>query len=728
MDHYESDEAYDSADDLDFSDLEGEYHVPYEEGFENLVVVDGAPRVGESKKSSLVRVLTKLFKDCGPIKEDGIFMPMEDRDGAFTSKGYLFVEYETPEQAINAVKTLNGKKLDKAHTLLVNKFTDVEKYAAVDDEFKQPQEESYIEHEHLRCWMTDGQGRDQLVMYRGDEVSVAWNRKQETPEVIVARQNWTETYVQWSPLGSYLASLHRQGLQLWGGPSLKPIARFAHSGVRLFDFSPKENYLVTWSNDPLELPPLGHPRRETMPFTAEDEGKQIFIWDLKKGLLLGSFLGLPLEHNIEDKGPKKMVWPVFKWSSDEKYFARVHAKSQISVYEAPGMGLVGRKSIKLDGVVDFEWSPVTSAEQQKSNEQLFCFWTPEINNQPARVSLMTIPSKEVIRTKNLFSVSDCKLHWQNNGDFLCVKVDRHTKTKKSSFTNLEIFRITEKNIPVEVVEIKDTVINFAWEPKGSRFAVIQTSDHNVAIAGVTLKTILAFYALEKNKQGTEANFKLVRAVDKKTVNSLYWAPKGRFLAAATLGSTSTFDLEFWDVDFEGEKKEEEKEFNANLQCLSTAEHYGVTDVEWDPSGRYLLTSSSAWKHRMENGYHLWDFKGALIRQEHVDQLNQVIWRPRPPTYLSKTEQKDIRKNLKVYAKQFEEEDNLKQNTANQELVAQRRRLLEEWSAWRESVKSDVSKKRKEYGKQLDLHQEAADEYVEEVVEIVESETIEEVNE
>ena len=48
----------------------------------------------------------------------------------------------------------------------------------------------------------------------------------------------------------------------------------------------------------------------------------------------------------------------------------------------------------------------------------------------------------------------CKLHWQNQGDFLCVKVDRHTKTKKSIFCNLEIFRVREKDFPVEVVELK----------------------------------------------------------------------------------------------------------------------------------------------------------------------------------------------------------------------------------------------------------------------------------
>lgn len=53
----------------------------------------------------------------------------------------------------------------------------------------------------------------------------------------------------------------------------------------------------------------------------------------------------------------------------------------------------------------------------------------------------------------------CKLYWQNQGDFLCVKVDRHTKTKKSIFCNLEIFRVREKDFPIEVVELKGMILS-----------------------------------------------------------------------------------------------------------------------------------------------------------------------------------------------------------------------------------------------------------------------------
>ena len=64
----------------------------------------------------------------------------------------------------------------------------------------------------------------------------------------------------------------------------------------------------------------------------------------------------------------------------------------------------------------------------------------------------------------------------------------------------------------------------------------------------------------------------------------------------TSHSQQNFDLEFWDIDFEGEKDEKDKDVACNLQSMGTAEHYGITDAEWDPTGRYFTTVASFWKH------------------------------------------------------------------------------------------------------------------------------------
>ena len=34
----------------------------------------------------------------------------------------------------------------------------------------------------------------------------------------------------------------------------------------------------------------------------------------------------------------------------------------------------------------------------------------------------------------------------------------------------------------------------------------------------------------------------------------------------------------------------------DMTVMMMAEHFMATDVEWDPSGRYLATAASAWTH------------------------------------------------------------------------------------------------------------------------------------
>jgi translation initiation factor 3 subunit B len=170
-------------------------------------------------------------------------------------------------------------------------------------------------------------------------------------------------------------------------------------------------------------------------------------------------------------------------------------------------------------------------------------------------------------------------------------------------TNLEIFRVREKGVPVEVVDsLKDTVINFAWEPNGNRFVLITTGEA-VAGAAVAPKTAVSFFAPEK-KGGAIGNFKLIRTIEKKNSNAIYWSPKGRFVVVATVHSQTGFDMDFWDMDFEGEKPEAEKDFSANVQLMKTNEHYGVTDIDWDPTGRYVVSSASVWTHQVSSLCHL----------------------------------------------------------------------------------------------------------------------------
>lgn len=100
---------------------------------------------------------------------------------------------------------------------------------------------------------------------------------------------------------------------------------------------------------------------------------------------------------------------------------------------------------------------------------------------------------------------------------------------------------------------------------------------------------------------------------------------------------------------------------------------------------------------MENGYHIYDFRGETLREEPVDKFKQWSWRPRPATLLTKEEQKQIRKNLRDYSRVFEEDDAQRITGANQEVVERRRQMLEDWFFFRESIEAEVGEEREDLG-------------------------------
>ncbi|KAJ7169985.1 eukaryotic translation initiation factor eIF2A-domain-containing protein [Mycena filopes] len=694
-----------SADDIDYSDIEAKYQVQYDDGFDNMLVVDGVPVIDKSKLEKLVARICKEFSRKGvSIKPDDVYMPWNESTG----KNSSLSNSKTVDDANLALGAMHNHPFDAKHQFKVNRFTDIERYADMDETYIEPETEEYAPREHLRAWLADPQGRDQYVTYRGEDVEIYWHGKPSQSELAM-KPDWKDfLYVAWSPLGTYIATLHRQGVRLWGGSSWKPQQRFAHPLVKLIDFSPCEQYLVTWSNEAIVVPE-GAPQGPQY-LSPDDEGNNIAVWDIKSGDLLRTFP--TVSENDSPAAKKQMQWPALKWSPDDKYVARVTPGQMISVHELPSMYLHGKKSLKIEGVVDFEWCPQGDRDREDAEKDALTSTNgaaaaKNLANQPARVTLLGFPSRAILRQKNLFNVTECKLYWQNQGDFLCVKVDRHTKTKKSIFCNLEIFRVREKDYPVEVLELKDTVTDFSWEPKGERFAIVSSNDPNLGNPGpgITIKTDVSFYQLEHGKN----DFKLLRTLPSRTSNAIRWSPRGRHVVLATVGSSSKSELEFWDLDFniedagrrEGQVSKEE--WGSGIQLLGTADHYALTDVEWDPSGRYLATSASSWTHTLENGYAIWDFRGQEITKQIQDRFKH---------------------------RTFDEDDAAEESNVSAELVALRKRLVDEWNAWRLRSKAEFfGDGGVGAGKEGKVHSESEEKeeievWIDEVIDQVEEEVVE----
>eukprot|EP01089_Gocevia_fonbrunei_P016729 TRINITY_DN5256_c0_g1_i1.p1 TRINITY_DN5256_c0_g1~~TRINITY_DN5256_c0_g1_i1.p1 ORF type:complete len:674 (+),score=165.09 TRINITY_DN5256_c0_g1_i1:136-2157(+) len=616
----------------------GEAPVELEKGWSKVIVVDNLPIIPESKHDKLLSVIRKIYTQIGPVV-DPIVMPKDDKGNTL---GFAIIEFQTKQAAETAIKQTEGYKLDKQHIFRVNSYEDFEKYDKMGAEFKPIEMPPYQPKDNVMYWLLDEASRDQYVIRYDDVTEVFWNNRHDAkPESVYKRKEMTQTYLVWSPYGTYLGSFHKQGVILWGGPQWSKLKRFSHQGVILMDFSPKENYLVTLSND----------------FPNEDpkNPKSIMIWDVRSGVPKRPFA-------IAKDQPSQ--WPVFLWSHDEKYFARLTG-GVITVYETPSMKAVGGKPLPYTNIKEFSWSP--------SDNYIAC-WTPESGNTPARILLIEMPSMKILRSHNIFQVTDCKLRWQNRGDYLCAAVDRHTKSKKNQFTNFELYRLREKNVPVDLIEIKEQIIAFAWEPTGNRFAVIHTTSTRHSVS---------FYSMK----GVGEKCVMLNTLEKRQANHLFWSPQGRFIVLAGFGNFAGM-LEFYDVQ--------------EQESMRTDQHTMVTALEWDPTGRYVSTGVSYWRHQLENGYTIWTFQGKEILHVSKEKFCLLAWRPRPPSVLPKQRLKEIANSLPQISKKFKADDERKEREmleAKKNLRTEKRNKFNELRQTRQAeIEADREKLRKLLGK------------------------------
>jgi translation initiation factor 3 subunit B len=327
------------------------------------------------------------------------------------------------------------------------------------------------------------------------------------------------------------------------------------------------------------------------------------------------------------------------------------------VYEAPEMGLLDKKSVKLDAVQDFSWSPA---------DPILCAYQVEQGggNLPARLSLMAFPERTELRQKNLFSVADVQMFWHPQGTYLAVQVDRFTKTKKSIYTSFELFSLKERSVPAEVLELPqkgDRIIHFAWEPHGTRFAILH---------GDGPKPNLSVYEMKDVRSAVKAVQPVVHNPSR-AANVIHWSPTGKNMVLAGLKQMNG-QLEFYNVE--------------EAETMATGEHFMCTDIEWDPTGRYVATVVTS-VHQMENGFNLWSWNGNLMYRVMRDRFYQFSWRPRPPSLLSEADLKEIARNLRKYSEKYAKEDDVLMAQADTDLLSDRRARIEEWREWYEGKRA-----------------------------------------
>jgi translation initiation factor 3 subunit B len=352
-----------------------------------------------------------------------------------------------------------------------------------------------------------------------------------------------------------------------------------------------------------------------------------------------------------------------KWSPDGRYLARL-AQGIIQVYELPSMKLLDSKSIAAKDVIDFQWSP---------GSNMISYWSPASGNLPAIISIIQIPDRTIISSRKLFDVQDGKMIWHNEGNYLCMKISKVSGKKKSSI--LMLFRIRENEVPVELLELNENVLDVQWEPSKEKFAVA---------FGEPKSPTISFYTMGVPSTGATKNKKselsLLYTLTGKQCNEMIWSPVGGTIAFAYIVS-DTCIFELHDVD--------------NNVSYAQRRHDRGTKLLWDPSGRTIASCTltplrqTAVKGQPDDGYNIYSFQGTIISQVRKEKLYQFLWRPRPKHILSSIEKQNVIKNLKKYEKIFDKEDKARKNQLESEAFTERKALADSFLALQHSKKSKI---------------------------------------
>ena len=143
--------------------------------------------------------------------------------------------------------------------------------------------------------MHDAQQRDQFLIRHQNVTEIYWN---DSPRPVCVNDGKSDEIsssldtVTWTPLGSYLVTMHGRGLILRGGDNFAQISRLPHASVCAFSFSSGERYAVTWNGQ------MGVTNRDA-----------VCVWETETSQLLRKF---PCT---------EPVWPSFAFSADERFLA-----------------------------------------------------------------------------------------------------------------------------------------------------------------------------------------------------------------------------------------------------------------------------------------------------------------------------------------------------------------------------------------------------------------------
>eukprot|EP00834_Sanchytrium_tribonematis_P006454 NODE_476_length_6991_cov_0.522635.p2 type:complete len:714 gc:universal NODE_476_length_6991_cov_0.522635:1449-3590(+) len=617
---------------------------------EDWFVVDGIPIVPSSKIDKLKSFFGKYFKvstHCDIIEEDG------------KTTGLMFVK------SAKDISEFDGKMMDKKHTLSIVKLLDV-----LDEDQEIVKESKPVEN------ITE-----ELIVFQGGK-AVEANKKELTDK----EHNFKNLKLYKQKFG-YID-------EDWIVINDK---KYKHPNAKDYFFSPKENFMISWSTTKIDAV------RDQMPF--ECNNKSILIWNLEGYFICG------LEMKDFDVASNKL-----KFTDDDAFFA-YNDDGKLQIFN---LKTLESKFISVNAN-KFDLQPIPYG----STDYKLVYYTLGQQNMPARVCLIDFDN-QVLASRNLFNVHSCDLYFDPRGIYLLATITKINKSKKVTGTSVELFKLKDKGIPVESTDFaQQRVTHVAWDPKSPKVVMVtvveqkvqqqavitrkarseDVSPDEVAANGVPNNMTVRFLEVSKGK----AAFEELLTLEDTSLNYAIYSPAGRVVCLAGTKSLSKGNLVFYDTGasdgvpltkelfIQNNKVRNKKEVadgahgtsvsltirRDRIVKISEDEHYKVSKLSWDPTGRYLCTLCLVGS---DAGYRLYDLKGSMVLKNTVKFIENFVWKQPVPILLDNNRVKRVKQSLNNYIARFEAEDEAAKRETSKAELEKIESGWAEWVAFRERAK------------------------------------------
>jgi len=338
--------------------------------------------------------------------------------------------------------------------------------------------------------------------------------------------------------------------------------------VHTLAWSPQSNILATWEQYTTTAGKAPEPN--------------LHLFSMKTGEKIKSFF------------QKKMNNWCPLWTSEEKVCSRM-VNNEVQFYENQDFETIAYK-LHLAKVQDFSLSPTTAKQAHLVS------YVPGAKGQPSFCRLYQYPlfaEHQVIANKSFFQADSVDMTWNNPGTAVLLLTQSEVdKTGGSYYGKQQLHYMSTKGDTTMVGLAKEgPIYSTAWSPSGNLFAVV----YGFMPAKATMYDLKGEPVFDF---GTGPR------------NEAIFNPQSSLLMIGGFGNLRG-KIEMWDV----EKK----------VMVSTFDAPDSTNVSWCPDGQRFLTTTTAPRLRVGNGYKIWHYSGALQHEKAFasgDELWEAAWQAR----------------------------------------------------------------------------------------------------